>query len=112
MLIPIAVDVPMERRPYANWAVMGVTILCYIMQEAVWEVDISSPFVLGNGPLSYLTHMFLHAGPLHLAGNMLFLWVFGNAICAKVGNVAYVPLYLALGAHRFNGGMGGVGRTL
>jgi len=97
MLIPIAVDVPMERRPYANWAIMAVAIVCYVMQEAVWDVDISSPFVLGNGPLSYLTHMFLHAGPLHLAGNMLFLWVFGNAICAKVGNAAYVPLYLALG---------------
>jgi len=97
ILIPIAVDVPMERRPYANWALIGVTVICYILQESVWDVDTIVRLVLGTGPLSYVGHMFLHAGPIHLAGNMLFLWVFGNAICAKVGNLAYVPLYLALG---------------
>jgi len=32
-----------------------------------------------------------------LLGNMLFLWIFGNAICATVGDVAYVFLYLCLG---------------
>ena len=35
---------------------------------------------------------------MHMAGNMIFLWVFGNAVCAKVGSPMYVPIYLALGA--------------
>ena len=42
-------------------------------------------------------HMLLHAGWLHLIGNMIFLWVFGNAVCAKVGNAWYPVLYIVLG---------------
>jgi hypothetical protein len=40
---------------------------------------------------------FLHGGLFHLIGNMIFLWVFGSAVCATVGNVAYPFLYLFLG---------------
>jgi len=42
-----------------------------------------------------LTHAFFHINFWHLAGNMLFLWVFGNAVNAKVGNAAYASLYAA-----------------
>ncbi len=42
-------------------------------------------------------YMWLHGGLLHLAGNMLFLWVFGNAVCAKVGNVRFLLLYIFFG---------------
>ena len=42
-------------------------------------------------------HMWLHGGPLHLSGNLLFLWVFGNAVCAKIGNAIYLPVYIGLG---------------
>ena len=41
--------------------------------------------------------MWLHAGIIHLLGNMLFLWVFGNAVNAKVGNLAYPAIYVGLG---------------
>lgn len=44
-----------------------------------------------------LGHMFLHGSWWHLIGNMIFLWVFGNAICAKIGNVAYPLVFMALG---------------
>ncbi len=36
--------------------------------------------------------MFLHAGLFHLVGNVWIMWVFGNAICAKVGNAWYAPM--------------------
>jgi membrane associated rhomboid family serine protease len=39
----------------------------------------------------------VHSSLLHLLGNMLFLWVFGNAVCAKVGNLAYPFIYFGLG---------------
>lgn len=48
-------------------------------------------------PLSLLTSMFLHGGFFHLAGNMLFLWVFGNNIEDRVGHVKYVIFYLLAG---------------
>ena len=42
-------------------------------------------------------YMWLHGGLLHLLGNLLFLWVFGNAVCAKIGNIRYLLLYVLLG---------------
>ncbi|MEN6578655.1 MAG: rhomboid family intramembrane serine protease [Phycisphaerales bacterium] len=42
-------------------------------------------------------HMWIHGGILHLAGNLLFLWIFGNALCAKLGNVRYLFLYVLCG---------------
>ena len=43
------------------------------------------------------TSMFIHGGLLHLAGNMMFLWVFGNNIEARLGHVVYLVFYLASG---------------
>lgn len=48
--------------------------------------------------LSVLISMFLHGGWLHLAGNMLFLWVFGNNIEDHLGHVRYAVFYVAAGA--------------
>jgi membrane associated rhomboid family serine protease len=44
-----------------------------------------------------LGHMWLHGGLFHLIGNMLFLWIFGNAVCATLGNFRYLCLYLLWG---------------
>jgi len=45
-------------------------------------------------PALAITSTFLHAGFVHLAGNMLFLWVFGNAINYKFGQLGYLAFYL------------------
>lgn len=52
-----------------------------------------------NAPELYqfVSSVFLHAGFMHLAGNMMFLWVFGNAINDKFGHVGYLAFYLAGG---------------
>jgi membrane associated rhomboid family serine protease len=42
-------------------------------------------------------HMWLHAGFLHLIGNLWFLWIFGNAVCAKIGNFKFLLIYLLVG---------------
>jgi membrane associated rhomboid family serine protease len=47
--------------------------------------------------LSVLTAMFLHSSWLHLAGNMLFLWIFGNNVEDRLGRLRYLALYLASG---------------
>jgi membrane associated rhomboid family serine protease len=62
----------------------------------VWEEI--RPYILDGLTLKGLFgHMWLHGGILHLLGNMLFLWIFGNAICAKIGNLRYIPVYIGLG---------------
>jgi rhomboid family protein len=46
---------------------------------------------------SVFVAMFLHGGWVHIGGNMLFLWVFGNNVEDKLGPILYVPFYLASG---------------
>jgi len=47
--------------------------------------------------LTVLTSMFMHGGVLHIAGNMLFLWIFGNNIEDAMGRVKFILFYLAGG---------------
>lgn len=65
------------------------------MEEAMGWV---SDYVLdGFGLKGLFGHMWLHGGIIHLLGNLLFLWIFGNSVCAKVGNRIYFPLYVLFG---------------
>ncbi len=47
--------------------------------------------------LSMFTAMFMHAGWMHLAGNMLFLWIYGDNVEHRLGHVGYLVSYLAAG---------------
>ena len=47
--------------------------------------------------LTLLTSMFMHGGWLHLAGNMLFLWIFGDNVEHRVGHVVFLAFYLVAG---------------
>src|SRR5688572_3016571 len=47
--------------------------------------------------LTLLSSMFMHADLLHLAGNMLFLWVFGDNVEHRAGPLLYLPIYLGVG---------------
>jgi membrane associated rhomboid family serine protease len=51
-----------------------------------------------NVLLSIFTSMFVHAGWLHILGNMLFLWVFGDNVEDRLGHIGYALFYLAAGA--------------
>lgn len=116
MLIPFMVDVPMARIPFANFALIILTILLSIMGFAQ-EWQTLEPLILnGWRPVGLLGYMFIHLDPLHLLGNMIFLWVFGNAVCAKIGNAAYLVVYVALGvmaaaAHNLFDGTPAVGAS-
>lgn len=48
-------------------------------------------------PLTLLTAMFLHGSPLHLIGNMLFLWIFGSAVEGRLRPLRFVAVYLFTG---------------
>lgn len=56
----------------------------------------------GSGPVmaaaSFFTSQFIHGGFLHIAGNMLFLWIFGNNIEDRLGSFKYLVFYLICGA--------------
>src|SRR5215207_7349727 len=54
-----------------------------------------APF--GNAYLTLLTSMFLHGGWLHLGGNMLYLWVFGDNVEDEFGSFGFLLFYLVCG---------------
>jgi membrane associated rhomboid family serine protease len=94
---PYKTDVPMSRQPVANYVILALMVIVAAIIGSPKHLD-GNPLVLeGWSMAGLLGYMWLHAGPIHLFGNMLFLWVFGNAVCAKVGNALYAPLYIGLG---------------
>ncbi|MDZ4673680.1 MAG: rhomboid family intramembrane serine protease [Gemmatimonadota bacterium] len=68
------------------------------------------PAALWARPWTILTHLFIHLGPLHLAVNLLVLWVFGPGVENRIGGRRFLLLYLScgLGAALFAIGLTGV----
>lgn len=107
MLIPIRTDSPIRRTPVVNHVVIAVNMLIFFVFDIIgprmgWNVggNVQDPGMLWpDNPEAYqfITYQFLHGDIWHLAGNMLFLWVFGNAVNSKMGNTAYLLFYLASG---------------
>ncbi len=112
IFFPYRVDVPFNYRPFLNWVVVAVVILIFVFQvaellqysnqvsgaEKYVEHSITMQYILKGWSIKGLFgHMWLHAGPLHLIGNLIFLWLFGNAVCSKIGNLYYLPVYIGLG---------------
>ena len=102
MVIPYRVDVPFNHRPVMNWLLVTSVIFVFFVQLSAIADPVASKkiysFVLeGWGIRGLFGHMWLHAGLLHLIGNLIFLWIFGNAVCSKLGNVLYLPVYVGLG---------------
>ncbi len=89
----------MRRLPWMNWVLIGITALFYPF--CLWDSEFTSlgeALILGGTNwLGFFGHVLVHVSIWHLLGNMLFLWVFGNAVCAKVGNLAFPFIYLGLG---------------
>ncbi len=57
-------------------------------------LDVQTPV---SNYLTLLTSMFIHGGVLHFAGNMIFLWVFGDNVEARLGHARYLAFYLVAG---------------
>lgn len=107
LLIPIRTDSPVRRRPRVNHLLILLNVLIYLGTDVVGTAFdlVSDDSVKRRFMLSFLspdlyrfvTYQFLHADIWHLLGNMLFLWVFGNSVNSKMGNLAYLFFYLASG---------------
>ena len=110
-MIPLSVDVPMKRIPWANWGlILATVVISLAVPYGTEEVSVRSfevrihhdysPLVLqreGFAAYQLITALFQHADVIHLFGNMLFLFVFGNAINAKLGHVGFLASYLGIG---------------
>ncbi|MEM6886316.1 MAG: rhomboid family intramembrane serine protease [Verrucomicrobiota bacterium] len=99
LFVPYELEVPMPRWPWANFVLIGTCVLMFIAQifELLPETVIDAMILYSWDPRGLFGSMFLHADLFHLIGNMIFLWVFGNAVCSRCGNLVYLLLYIAAG---------------
>lgn len=104
-MFPIRDHNPSSRRPLVTWALIALNIAMYLLTlptpggEVLWARLALYPLAVVNGELvtGLLTHMFLHAGLLHLGGNMLFLWIFGDNLEDQMGRGGFLAFYLGAG---------------
>ncbi len=99
MFIPYRVESTQERLPWAN---LTLVVACALVHTAVstgWLSDtmVQAMILTDWNPAGLFGSMFLHANHVHFVGNMLFLFVFGNAVCERIGNLRYLGLYFLTG---------------
>ncbi len=105
-MIPIKVTQPSYSTPVVTILLIVANILVYLNEFWLGLVD---PYSLNHFVALYslrpayfhwenvFTAMFLHAGWMHVLGNMIFLWVFGDNIEDILGHVKYLGFYLFCG---------------
>jgi membrane associated rhomboid family serine protease len=114
-LIPIRAEQPTRRKPVVTLSIIAANVAVLVYQTtlgqdgadafvmnygAIPEVIVSDFHALPSLPQSWITlitSMFIHGGLLHLAGNMLYLWIFGNSIEDYIGRFRYLLFYLFCG---------------
>lgn len=105
-VFPIRDNNPSETTPYVTYALIFLNIALFVITEPwlgnqfwLWQNGALYPVAVLNGLHEWgiVTHMFLHGGLLHLAGNMLFLWVFGDNMEDQMGHAGFLIFYLVCG---------------
>jgi len=105
MFIPLKDENPTSRFPYITVFFIALNILIFLyqffspqgLQYYVFKIDSQEPVSRLLPPLALMASMFLHGGFLHLFGNMLYLWIFGNNIEDFLGSFRFIFFYLLSG---------------
>jgi membrane associated rhomboid family serine protease len=116
-MIPLHDDNPTELKPYVTVAIIVICSLVFLweeslvparLQQAVYAFGFTPAVLFGKAQLppelalippeaAIFTSMFLHGGWMHIIGNMLYLWIFGNNVEDAMGHGRFVVFYLVCG---------------
>ena len=118
-MIPLRDRNPTRRTPVVTVALIGACFAAFALELSVtatggdpaleaffrtWgavPADVTAALAsgdyLGQAMIGVITSMFLHGSWLHIIGNMLFLWIFGNNVEDRLGSVAFLLFYLVGG---------------
>jgi membrane associated rhomboid family serine protease len=121
-VIPLRDDVPSRTYPFVNVALIALNVAAFVLelglgpdlprffaQSAVVPVlytgtdrslGLAEAFLAALSPalgVRVLISMFLHGGLMHLGGNMLYLWIFGDNVEDRLGHLRYLVFYLLCG---------------
>jgi len=116
-MFPLSDDNPREGPAYVTWSLIAACVLVFLWQLSLGrsgevaiygfgmiparlfgEAELPATIPTVAPPLTVLTSMFMHGGFLHLGGNMLYLWIFGDNVEESMGRFRFLLFYLACGA--------------
>jgi len=117
MLFPLRDDNPTAIKPIMTVSLIAINVLVFLYQLSlppqegqvfIYQFGAIPAAVFGSeslppnlvaipASLSVLTSMFLHGGFMHLIGNMLYLWIFGNNVEDAMGHERFILFYLLTG---------------
>lgn len=117
LFLPLFDDNPTRRAPVITMALIASCVIAYLWQVSLGAVGeqravfglglipavlvgyaaLPEPLALAPAWATVFTSMFMHGGVLHLAGNMLYLWIFGNNVEDSMGRGRFVVFYLLCG---------------
>lgn len=115
-MIPLHDDNPTELKPVLTVTLIVACVLVFLwqlslgaaMERAVYALGVTPAVLFGTAQLppalaivppeaTLLTSMFLHGNFMHLAGNMLYLWIFGNNVEDAMGHGRFIAFYVLCG---------------
>lgn len=116
-MVPLRDDNPTTTTPYVTYGLVAANVLAFIYELTLTPQQLDGFFHLAavvpreltasfsgvpvNQPVpelaTLISSQFLHGGFLHLAGNMLFLWIFGNNVEDRLGHAKFLVFYLTCG---------------
>jgi len=111
-VIPYKDDNPTTITPYVTVGIIMLNVLVFLyeitsplgMDKIAYSYGAIPKYILTfkkvqpiNPTITIFSSMFMHGGVLHIAGNMLYLWIFGNNIEDKLGHLRFVFFYLLCG---------------
>jgi membrane associated rhomboid family serine protease len=101
-MIPLRDVIPSRTTPYLTIALIVLNLLVFLFQLSLGEQvnDFILTFGLVPAAFSWIavfTSMFLHGGFLHVGGNMLYLWIFGDNVEDRMGHGRFLLFYLLCG---------------
>jgi membrane associated rhomboid family serine protease len=116
-VVPIRDNNPTTITPYVTFGLIAANVLAFLYEASLPPQQLDLFFHLAavvpreltasfagipvHQPVpewaTLITSQFLHGGLLHLGGNMLFLWIFGNNVEDKLGHFKYLLFYLSCG---------------
>jgi len=110
-MLPIRDHIPTRRAELVTYAILGMNVLVFIFELLLDSTGELSAFLTNWGVVparllgdfsitqafTLVTSMFLHDGPMHIFGNMLYLWIFSDNVEDMMGRGRFALFYLLCG---------------
>ena len=101
-MIPLRDVIPTRTTPHVTISIVVLNVLVFLYQLSLGDTGNDFVFQYGLVPAYFawtnvFTSMFLHGGIMHVGGNMLYLWIFGDNVEDRMGHGRYLAFYLLCG---------------